>query len=562
MKTKRVRTYIFPMIAMLLLACSRGDDNIVHEHLSRLDAMLDEQPQAVSDSLKRLNPESLSRGNRAYFGLLKTISGDKTYTEFTSDSLINGVERYYNRHGNGTDAHIRSLVYQGIVRYRMGITDSTMLIPLKQAEHLFKKRKELNPSIGYLMNYYLGEILEVKNDKANANKYYKTALSFAQQEKNDKHRFDAYLTLFWNEMMQENSMKGKLYLDTLNSFTNLTTENTYFLLNAESVYYNSIEEYNNALEAEKQQLKLLVDMPYQIDKSKIYYSISDRYSNLMQLDSALYYAKLSVNHITDSTYKLNYLLYQNVADIAEKQHDYSTANQYRKNAAEIRDKNIEHETDKSLLELERKYNLTEAENKTLKAQQQSRLFIAFTLIAILLAILFYLYFSKQRTLAAARNQQLEAEKREAQTRALLIQQRAETQEQMLGVYGSFLQQYALQQQSVREMAAKVRSKNSALADRYEENLKELNRQFAALTARMFTPEKLQEQLHLSSVPLFLNQSDCLTLFMLAAGTENVHIASLLNTTPETFKVRKAKLKKKITAQTNAYPDVDHLLKLF
>lgn len=50
------------------------------------------------------------------------------------------MKRYYTRHGKGTDAHIRSLVYRGIVRYRMGITDSAVFAPLKEAEQLYLKQ--------------------------------------------------------------------------------------------------------------------------------------------------------------------------------------------------------------------------------------------------------------------------------------------------------------------------------------------------------------------------------------------------------------------------------------
>ena len=265
-----------------------------------------------------------------------------------------------------------------------------------------------------------------------------------------------------------------------------------------------------------------------------------------------------------------------MANIAEKQHDYLTANQYRKNAAEIREKNIERETDKSVLELERKYNLAEAENKALKAQRHSRFFTATTIILILLAILLYVYFSKQKTLAALRGKQLHAEKiaalanealaqtqaREAHTHARLLQTRTEMQQQTLSVYGLFLQQYASLQQLFIEMATKTRSKNPKLADEFDALLKDGQHAFTRLGAQLFTPDKLQEQLQLSAVPDFLNASECLILFMLACNTNNAQIASLLNTTPDTFKVRKAKLKKKISEQAPTFSDTGKMLALF
>ncbi len=557
------------MTCLLFLFCSHEQDKTTSERLHQWDALAEDRPQAVSDSLKQLNPSHLSRANRAYYGLLKTITDDKTYADFTSDSLINSVRSYYNRYQKGSDNHIRSLVYQGIVRYRMGATDSTVLMPLKEAEFLFKSQKQQNFSVGYLMNYYLAVVHSKNGNLVEAKTYSNSSLHYAKIEKNDSHIYDAYLSLFWNVMRQEKFNQGKLYLDTLHILPNKSPNDMYFLFNAEAAYFDTQNEFSKALDKEKEQQRLLPYIKENIDAFRIYYSISDRYNGLNRLDSAMYYAKLAIEHISDSTYKLNYLLYENAADISEKQQNYLTANQYRKMAASVRDKNIEREKDKSIFELEKRYNLSESENKVLKAQRQSRFFTTAAIIAVLFMLLLYIYFTRQKMLAAARNKQLEAEKnaaqaqaRETQAQTLLIQQQAETQEQILEIYGSFLQQYAIQQQSAKEMAAKVRGKNTALADYYDENLKELNKQFSTLTGRLFTPVKLQKQLRLSFTPDFLNQSDCLILFMLASGTDNAQIASLLNTTPETFKVRKAKLKKKIATQANSLSDGASLLNLF
>lgn len=570
MKIKLQKIYILFMACLLLLACSREKGQLMYTRLYQWDAMLDEAPQAISDSLKQLNPTQLSRANRAYYGLLKTITDDKTYVDFTSDSLINTVRNYYNRYQKGSDNHIRSSVYQGVVRYRMGITDSTALIPLKEAEILFKEQKKQNVSIGYLMNYYLGEILEIKDDNVTAIDYYKKALSFAKKEENVRHCYDAYLTLFWSEMMQGNQGAGKLYLDTLDTFADLAIDARYYLLNAKSVYYNSQQEYEKALDAEKKQMNLLSEMPIKVDEYKIYYSISKQYGNLTLLDSAMHYAKSAVEHITDSTYKLNYMLYENIADVAEKQRDYLTANQYRKIAANTRDKNIQNETDNSLLELEKKYNLAESENKMLKAQRRSRFFTTATITTVLLVLFLYMYFTKQKTLAAIRTKQLEAEKNAAQAQASeleakthLIQQQAIIKEQMLNVYGTFLKLYAEEQNLFKGVINKLRGQRlHEQADLLEQMLKNGQQEFSIITAQLFTAEKLRELLNIHSSPDYLNDSERLILFMLACKAENKNIAALLHTTSVSLKARKTQLKKKITDNAGEFPDSDILLSVF
>ncbi len=103
---------------------------------------------------------------------------------------------------------------------------------------------------------------------------------------------------------------------------------------------------------------------------RLYYSLSDAYTGNGQADSSMYYAKLAIEHITDSAYKLNYLLYDNVADIAERQNNLRLALEYRQKAFEAYEKSIDTRLDTQIQELEKRYNLAEAENKALKAQKR------------------------------------------------------------------------------------------------------------------------------------------------------------------------------------------------
>ena len=119
-------------------SCNKVNDRDVFQHLTELDAQLDTQPRQVSDSLKTLDVNEFSRSNRVYYNLLKVISDDKTYANFTSDSLINAVNDYYRLHDRKNRNYIRSLAYQGIIRTRMGVKDSTVFEPLKEANRLFQ----------------------------------------------------------------------------------------------------------------------------------------------------------------------------------------------------------------------------------------------------------------------------------------------------------------------------------------------------------------------------------------------------------------------------------------
>src|SRR5690606_31717669 len=126
---------------VLFIACNGRENNEIRKMLARWDTLLEKEPSAISDSLNRIDPGTLSRENRAYYSLLKTIADDKTYYEFKSDSLISKAVDFYHLHEPYGNNYIRALTYQGIVRTRMGVTDSTVYEPLKKADHIFHTQK-------------------------------------------------------------------------------------------------------------------------------------------------------------------------------------------------------------------------------------------------------------------------------------------------------------------------------------------------------------------------------------------------------------------------------------
>lgn len=354
------------LLPLLLLSCGKGDDLQTENRLRNWDAMLDEQPGAVLEGLSRLNPQKLSKTNRAYHGLLKTIASDKIYVEFTSDSLINETVHFYGKHIPGEDEHIRSLVYQGIVRIRMGTNDTTAFLPLEKAKKLFAVSKNQNPKLGYLLNYYLGELHYGNGNYKLAEKYYKGSLWYARLEKSERHIFDAFTVLFWNEMIQDHHEIGKLYLDTLLIFKTISSETQYVTLNMQSAYYDSQDDFNRSLQCEKEMLHLLPSVRFNPKMFRVLFSISDKYKSLSQPDSAWHYGLQAIQQITDSTYKLNYLLFQNMADIALQQGNYKTADAYRSKMFEAYQHYANAQTDKTILELEKRYDLSEAENRALQ----------------------------------------------------------------------------------------------------------------------------------------------------------------------------------------------------
>lgn len=449
--------FIFTFALLLCVSCDHKHDQAMFTRLQQWDVLLEQQPQTAKDSLATLRVNELSLADRAYFGLLKTISDDKTYSDFTSDSLINSVASYFNRYKKGSDNHIRSLVYRAIVRYRMGIMDSTVFTPLKEGEQLYLKQKQPNSNTGYMLYYYLGDLLSSNNEFSAADIYFNKALQLAKQKNDSVHVFDAYLALFWNEMSQKKYDSGKLYLDSLDEMANLLPDQQYRLLNSQSIYYEIKKDFEKELYYEKAKLHLVHLLKEPIHLFRLYYAISDAYSHNNLLDSANQYALLAITHIPDSSYKLNYLLYENAAGIAQKQQNFPVALEYKQKAFEEYKKSIDNRLNTQIVEIEKRYNLSESENKALKAERKSQIWLLLMIVVAFIVVLFVLYMLKQRTIAKLREREsaekilrMKAEEKETKEKTLRLQAekkqmeiQATRQQKMMEVSAQFLSEYAV-----------------------------------------------------------------------------------------------------------------------
>lgn len=539
------------LLFLLLVRCGSKPDLFLNVRLQQWDAMLEANPEAVRDSLQTLNPAILSNENNAYCGLLKIISDDKTYTEFTSDSLIRETENYYRNHAKSSNLHIRSLVYMGMVRIRMGMIDSTALIPLKEAEIIFNNLDNQNPSVGYLLNFFLGKVHHENKNFSFASKYFKKALQFSKEEKNFAHSFDSYMAMFWNSMEQEKFNEGKKYLDSLGMINSKSIDEQYFLLNAQSVYYDTQNMHEKSLEKEKEQIKLAPHIKEKPEVFRLYYSISDQYKDMNQLDSAAVYALKAIEHISDTTYQLNYLLYENVADIAEISGDYHTANNYRKQAALIREKTIEKETDKHILKLEKQYDLSRAENKALQAEAKTRIAIIIILCLVILIVVSLFYVRARRIKMQQEKRSLKEEKRKTEMDKELVEARAgilrievEKQQLTMIVYNMMLGQFFSLEKQLQSLADKARKAKPDFANFVDDVRASMNKNLVNDFAKTISDSKFCELTGIS-LDNKVNKSEFLMLYLIYCGVSNKNLATVFRTTPESIRSRKNQLKNKL-----------------
>ncbi len=546
-KMWRLFFFLLPLGCLVVCySCGNKANEHVYQQLSSWDSMIDSEPQRVSDSLQMINPEDLDRATKAYYGLLKIISDDKTYVNFTSDSLINSVSDYYRFYDPKSNNYIRALAYQGIVRTRMGVRDSTIFEPLREAGKLFLSMQNPDPSIGYLINYFLGNIHYVNRSNTVADEYFRKALNYAYQERDSIHLFDTYLALYWNEMVPKKIETGKLYLDTLSSFYNRLLGKNYFILNAQSIYYDVIGEPENALEREKELLQITYNQKESIDLSRLYYNISDRYTGLEQLDSAMLYAQMAIGSIQDTTYRQTYLYYQNVANIAEKQGNLSLSNEYLRNAFSLYSQSIRDRLDTRIVELEKKYDLTEAENEALRAKQQNLRIIIGMLILTMVLVFILMYARKVRRTAKLKLLQAEYKMQQQELQAKILREEAGKRKWLLQLYSHISGRLAFLQGEFETLTQRYISSHPKVYREMETILKNTNTDLRDITKAIATDdEAFYAYTHLEDEEGVLNTTEKMMLMLLACDADNRQLATFMNTSLESIRVRKSQLKKKM-----------------
>lgn len=261
-----------------IFSCRQEIDNTETARLAQLDKLLSRHPEAVLDSLKQINPTLLSTYNKAYYQLLEIIAKDKTYFEFSSDSLINStVDVLSTYRSKQTNNYARSLMYQGIVRYRMNSTDSTAYQPLKDAKTLFQHLTPPELKNQYLCSHYLGEIHEKNNNTKLASNYYTNAVQIAKSLNDSSYLYSTYSGLFWVSMKRSDFTSAKCYLDTLSNYTMNGNEYMISFKNMQSTYFQYTEQHINAVKIEKEILRIKEKLQLSQTLISNFYSISKSY---------------------------------------------------------------------------------------------------------------------------------------------------------------------------------------------------------------------------------------------------------------------------------------------
>lgn len=559
------------LLLFQFLSCNKSNTNIAYKSLEELDSMVYNYPRYVNNRANQMRLEYTSPYKRAYINLLINISAHNFGETLSSDSSINfAVNEFASEPDFLPQNYLRSLIYQGIVRNHNGANDGRAYLPIKQALDLDAEKKILDVRTKQIANFYLGQIHNQNNNISTSHTYFKEALILAEQLNDSSVLFKTYRDFYWNRMKALDFSTARTLLEDLQAFYTLSNEQIRDVKNAEAAFYNSRKNYRNALKIDYELMKQDLLRNDSVALLADYYRISDSYKYLGQLDSALHYGELAVNNIVDTTYYLNYHYFLNVAEIAAMKNDLDKSTNAYKEVYRLQNRAINQQLNTQILELERKYDVASAENRAIRLKN-SNLFLQLMLlvVAIVLVLAYLLYrnrvkiqrerekllFQEKKILEQEKQISLEKEK-QMQLDKQLAERKLVEKQFVIPIYRQISQRNLDIKNFLLDLQSNsVVSKNQSLLEKIEKEYKSFI-QTTKITDTQFLSDELFADLTGITIKesVLFNESEKMMMAFIATGSDNQQMATLLNTSVESIRVRKSKLKKKMLENDVKIPE--------
>jgi hypothetical protein len=255
---------------------------------------------------------------------------------------------------------------------------------------------------------------------------------------------------------------------------------------------------------------------------------------------------MAIDLIKDSTYFYNHLYFENVANIAEKQGNFSYANIYRKIAAEFYKNSINDRLNTQIAELEKKYDLTEAENEILRTRQQSFRIIIGALVLVIILIMISMSALMVRRKANMRLLQAENRMKQQELQASILKEEAGKRKWLLQLYSNISDRLTFLHGEVEALTQRYISTHPKVYNEMQQILKHTDTDLRDITKTLATDnETFYAYTHLKDKDGIFNTNEKVLLMLLACDADNRQLATFMNTTVESIRVRKSQLKKKM-----------------
>lgn len=376
-------------IVIMYFSCTT-DSRQAEKTFEVVEQLMNSHPDSALTLLEAIEyPETLDRPLYYKYVLLLVQAKDKSNKDISKDIIIIREAAAYFTSVNDEYNTAIARFYSGRI-YRRSNEDYTDAInEYLIAEELANKKD--NDYLLALINYDIGAIFEKQLNYEKCLKYYLLSKEYFSKINNRKQENNVlnHIGNIYLRMDPSQSEKAfAVYNEALEyAMQEKDTMQITVCLNNISIAYSVIGDYDNA--------KKYIDESFALDKNNEV--LFNNYNNLISLyiatnapDSALYYLNSIfpvVNNNNRDLYYYNKLLY----NVFEKKEDYKTALDHYKISQEYLRQIYDENSEKSILEIQNKYDKTKVENlyhqTVIKKQRFQIWFVFSTLLALIIVVI-------------------------------------------------------------------------------------------------------------------------------------------------------------------------------
>ncbi len=386
------KCFVLLLVAVSLMSfvsCNRNGS--VRKVLADSESLMNERPDSALYMLQNINPKDLNfKRLRAEHSLLLSMALDKNYIDLTSDTLINVAVDYYRRHRD-YERQFQSLYYQGRVYENAGQYSKAML-SFTEAEQIIDKVD--NDFAKGLLYAHLGDLYDRFYNYQKSLECYMESERFYNKANRISHVYYARISI------------GCIYI------------NMNQIENAERILKEVIEwgEVNNT-GASIIAKERLADLYMRLGKAADYWIFvphdekehSTQYYATLAYQYALKDNRVKACEYLDSAWRAADTLsdttkiYDFAYNVYKQIGDYEMALNAYENLYSITDRTIRSAMQEPLVEVQRDYFLSQAENHALKLRSSRIVLVAGCIIAVLALLIIMVYYrfllaKKQRNL--------------------------------------------------------------------------------------------------------------------------------------------------------------------
>ena len=408
---RRKTTYNFlqiVIITVLFLLVSCGGNRFVDSKMASADSLMDacqdsaQTALAMLDSLKAQKPD-MSKAQQMHYDLIYAKAMNKSFVDFTTDSVMKRVVAYYDRHGSVNE---RMLAY-----YLLGCVYRDLQDAPASLDNYYKA-VELADTTSASCDYALlarihgamGDLYSVKSSPLMMIKEAKLAAKYAWMAKDTlaavvayRNQVGGYYDLGNSDSVLSISLKAHDFCRK----NGLATE-MYHGLNAIIDVYINRKDYKRAgyyIQMMRQKADQFIT-PSQVRRGSelLYYNIGRYYCGIGKVDEGIGYFRkiLTADHITfnqkEAAYGGLHTAYQlkGIPDSISK---------YAQLFVNANDSSYRHSTVESMYNIQSMYDYQHYQQRALKAQTENQLlWLSMALgvvVLIFVAVVVFLYICKQ-----------------------------------------------------------------------------------------------------------------------------------------------------------------------